>query len=329
MTRLTVTVLIVLATSITNLTVTAHQAAAADESGQWQDDVELIAAEDAPEEEQDEQEEDESQDEQEEDESQDDDDDVELIAVEAEPDDQDEDEQEQEEQDEQEDDESQDDDDDVELLAAKADPDEEDEEEQEQQEQEEYEDDESQDDVELLAAKSKGKVKKAATKAKKAVKKAKKAAKKAKKAVKKPKKKKKKVSKIAKGKYAKFLVLKGSKEKTIGGLTAKDLIKNKYGRTVSKKKAAIGKKHPWMAAVAAARSALKIKGFSLIKKGSPLYAKAKSLYKPKEEMLSADVISGTAAALMGLFVGFGLGFIVLRSRRRVPAELCEPMLPSA
>jgi len=329
MTRLTVTVLIVLATSITNLTVTAHQAAAADESGQWQDDVELIAAEDAPEEEQDEQEEDESQDEQEEDESQDDDDDdVELIAVEAEPDDEDEDEQEQEEQDEQEDDESQDDDDDVELLAAKADPDEEDEEEQEQQEQEEYEDDESQDDVELLAAKSKGKVKKAATKAKKAVKKAKKAAKKAKKAVKKPKKKK-KVSKIAKGKYAKFLVLKGSKEKTIGGLTAKDLIKNKYGRTVSKKKAAIGKKHPWMAAVAAARSALKIKGFSLIKKGSPLYAKAKSLYKPKEEMLSADVISGTAAALMGLFVGFGLGFIVLRSRRRVPAELCEPMLPSA
>merc|ERR1712054_51500 len=98
-------------------------------------------------------------------------------------------------------------------------------------------DDESQDDVELLAAKSKGKVKKAVKSAKKAVKKAKKASKKAKKAVKKPKKKKKKkVSKIAKGKLSKVLVLRGKKEKTVGGLTAKDLIKNKFGKVVSKKK---------------------------------------------------------------------------------------------
>merc|ERR1711959_323984 len=103
------------------------------------------------------------------------------------------------------------------------------------------EDDESQDDVELLAAKSKGKVKKA-----------KKAKKKAKKALK-PKKKKKKVSKIAKGKFRKVLVLRGKKEKTVGGLKASDLIKNKNGKVVSKKASAKAKKSPWIQAVANAR----------------------------------------------------------------------------
>merc|ERR1712188_299159 len=142
----------------------------------------------------------------------------------------------------------------------------------------------SQDDVELLAAKSKGKVKKAAKTAKKAVKKAKKAANKAKKAAKKPKKTKKKVSKIAKGRFSKVLVLRGKKEKTVGGLTAKDLIKNKYGRVVSKKASAKSKKSPWIKAVADARSALKLKGFVAVKKGTPLYAKARSLYKPKEDI---------------------------------------------
>merc|ERR1711968_223151 len=139
------------------------------------------------------------------------------------------------------------------------------------------------DDVELLAAKSKGNVKKAAKAAKKAVKKAKKAKKKAKKALK-PKKKKKKVSKIAKGKFRKVLVLRGKKEKTIGGLKASDLTKNKYGKVVSKKSSARAKKSPWIAAVAAARKALKITGFQAIKKGSPLYVKAKSLYKPKADI---------------------------------------------
>merc|ERR1739848_665790 len=91
------------------------------------------------------------------------------------------------------------------------------------------------------------------------------------------------VSKIAKGKFRKVLVLKGKKEKTVGGLTAKDLIKNKYGKVVSKKASAKAKKSPWIAAVAAARKALSIKGFKAIKKGTPLYTKAKSLYKPKEE----------------------------------------------
>merc|ERR1712118_633975 len=131
--------------------------------------------------------------------------------------------------------------------------------------------DEEQDDVELLAAKSKGKVKKAA----KALK---------------PKKKKKKVSKIAKGKFRKVLVLRGKKEKTVGGLKASDLIKNKNGKVVSKKASARSKKSPWIAAVNAARSALKLKGFVAVKKGTPLYSKAKSLYKPKAdiELLAAE-----------------------------------------
>merc|ERR1712100_609826 len=73
--------------------------------------------------------------------------------------------------------------------------------------------------------------------------------------------------------------------------TAKDLIKNKYGKVVSKKSSAKAKKSPWIAAVANARSALKLKGFVAVKKGSPLYAKAKSLYKPKAdiELLAAEV----------------------------------------
>merc|ERR1719359_689014 len=111
----------------------------------------------------------------------------------------------------------------------------------------------------------------------------KKAKKAVKKAVKKAKKAKKKVSKIAKGKMSKSMVLRGSKEKTSSGLTAKDLTKNKYGKVVSKKASAKAKKSPWIAAVAAARKALNIKGFQAIKKGTPLYTKAKSLYKPKEE----------------------------------------------
>merc|ERR1712093_849343 len=86
--------------------------------------------------------------------------------------------------------------------------------------------------------------------------------------------KKKTVSKVAKGRFSKVLVLRGTKAKTVGGLTAKDLIKNKNGRVVSKKRSARGKANPWMIAVKKARAALKVKGFSAIKKGTPLYLKA-------------------------------------------------------
>merc|ERR550514_158689 len=91
--------------------------------------------------------------------------------------------------------------------------------------------------------------------------------------------KKKSVSKIARGRMAKALVLRGSKGKTVGGLTSKDLYKNKRGKIVSKKASAKGKASPWIAAVKKARAALKIKGFCAIKKGTPLYAKAKEFFK--------------------------------------------------
>merc|ERR1739848_436162 len=90
--------------------------------------------------------------------------------------------------------------------------------------------------------------------------------------------KKKTVSKIARGRAAKAMVLRGTKEKTVGGMTAKDLCKNKHGKIVSKKRSAFAKKSPWIAAVTKARKALKITGFSAIKKGTPLYAKAKEFY---------------------------------------------------
>merc|ERR1712046_330382 len=90
--------------------------------------------------------------------------------------------------------------------------------------------------------------------------------------------KKKSVSKVARGQMAKVLVLCGTKEKTVGGMTAKDLIKNKNGKVVSKKRSTFAKRNPWMMAVKKARSALKIKGFCALKKGSPLYLKAKEFY---------------------------------------------------
>merc|ERR1712146_457563 len=86
------------------------------------------------------------------------------------------------------------------------------------------------------------------------------------------------VSKIARGVMAKVMVLRGSKAKTVGGLTSKDLYKNMNGRVVSKKLSAKGKKSPWIQACQKARKALKITGFTAIKKGTPLYVKAKEFY---------------------------------------------------
>merc|ERR1719281_1446968 len=97
--------------------------------------------------------------------------------------------------------------------------------------------------------------------------------------------KKKAVSKIAKGRYARAVVFRGSKAKTMSGLTATDLTRNKNGKIVSKKASARGKKNyattvkGWIVAVQKARKALGVKGFVAIKKGSALYQKAKELYK--------------------------------------------------
>merc|ERR1711977_177666 len=78
---------------------------------------------------------------------------------------------------------------------------------------------------------------------------------------------------------AKRHVFSGKLGSTVGGLNKGDLVKNKSGKIVSRKASTRAKKSPWLAAVKAARSALHIKGFAAIKKGTPLYEKAKELYR--------------------------------------------------
>ena len=72
----------------------------------------------------------------------------------------------------------------------------------------------------------------------------------------------------------------GKISKTASGYTASDFKKNKYGKIVSKSRSAIAKKSlgAWTVAVQKARKALNIKGFLVVKKGTPLYKKAKELY---------------------------------------------------
>merc|ERR1719498_257398 len=78
----------------------------------------------------------------------------------------------------------------------------------------------------------------------------------------------------------KWQVLKGSKLKTKGGMKAADLMKNKNGRVVSKKKHAMGKAayernlKAWVIACTKARSELGKKVFVAIKKDSDVYIKA-------------------------------------------------------
>merc|ERR1712144_181581 len=69
----------------------------------------------------------------------------------------------------------------------------------------------------------------------------------------------------------------GKIDKTATGLKKTDLVQTKSGKIVSKK-SLLGKKSPWIAAVQKARKELKIKGFAVVKKGTPLYKKAKELY---------------------------------------------------
>merc|ERR1712226_1720799 len=93
-----------------------------------------------------------------------------------------------------------------------------------------------------------------------------------------------KKSVIAKGKMAKSSVWKGTKAKTVGGLTKADLVKNKNGKVVSKKRVAASKKNKtimaWSAAVKAQRKALGIKGFCPVggktKQGQALLARVRS-----------------------------------------------------
>jgi len=90
---------------------------------------------------------------------------------------------------------------------------------------------------------------------------------------------KKKVSKTG----TKSQVLKGLKVKTKGGMRASDLMKNKNGKVVSKKKHFQGRnaydKHlaKWVDACSKARKELNLKGFVAVKKGSDFYNRVKSL----------------------------------------------------
>merc|ERR1712183_348054 len=78
---------------------------------------------------------------------------------------------------------------------------------------------------------------------------------------------------------------KGKKEKTVGGLKASNLFRNKWGKVVSKKASAQGRRNyknieSWAKAVKKAREALNLKGFVAIGgktgQGKALYAKAKA-----------------------------------------------------
>merc|ERR1712203_1240912 len=96
----------------------------------------------------------------------------------------------------------------------------------------------------------------------------------------------KRVSNIARGRFAKALVLRGSKAKTASGLTADMLMKNKRGKIVSKRKSASGalryaQVESWVEAHMKARQALKIEGFVPINgrsvQGKAIYVKAKAI----------------------------------------------------
>ena len=88
-----------------------------------------------------------------------------------------------------------------------------------------------------------------------------------------------KAMKKVSARLAKRHVFFGKASKTASGLSKANLTKSKSGKIVSKKRSDRSKKSPWIKAVQAARKALGIKGFCAIKKGSPLYKKAKELYR--------------------------------------------------
>merc|ERR1719379_465041 len=104
--------------------------------------------------------------------------------------------------------------------------------------------------------------------------------------------KKKAVSKIARGKLAKVLVFRGTKAKTVGGLTSDKLIKNKRGKVVSKRQSAAGKRayqniKAWTQALMAARKALHVQGFHAVNgkslQGKALYFKTKSFLQGRAD----------------------------------------------
>ncbi len=82
----------------------------------------------------------------------------------------------------------------------------------------------------------------------------------------------------------KWQVWKGTRVKTVGGLTKKDLMLNKSGKVVSKKKSMLTKKRKggitnWCAAVKQARKEMSLTGFVACKKGTAFYKRVNGIYK--------------------------------------------------
>merc|ERR1719389_227539 len=108
--------------------------------------------------------------------------------------------------------------------------------------------------------------------------------------------KKKRVTKVARGRCAKAMVFRGSKEKTVGGLTKESLMRNKRGKIVSKRKNANGKRaykklETWTEAFMQAREMLRVEGFHAINgkslQGRALYYKTKALRTANEARKAA------------------------------------------
>merc|ERR1719359_420717 len=96
----------------------------------------------------------------------------------------------------------------------------------------------------------------------------------------------KRVSKIARGRFARSLVLRGMRERTVGGLRRDQLMKNKRGKVVSKRASAQGTRRfrniaQWVEAVVQARAELRVTGFVAINgkslQGKALFVKAKAI----------------------------------------------------
>lgn len=110
--------------------------------------------------------------------------------------------------------------------------------------------------------------------------------------------------KIGKGRLGKWLVFSGRRFRTVGGLRSKDLIRNKRGKIVSKKRAkrgteVFGQIKQWLSCFMSVRTSLKVNGFVAINGkgalGKGIYNKTKEMYiaaggslKVKEEILGPD-----------------------------------------
>merc|ERR1711972_487639 len=110
---------------------------------------------------------------------------------------------------------------------------------------------------------------------------------------------------IARGRYRFAMVVKGTRSRTSGGLRKVDIMKNKVGRLVSKKRSLHGRKQYgnislWIESTTAARRELGISGWFNVKRGTALYARAKELHESakrarKETGLAAPAMLSSVA----------------------------------